>query len=236
MTKFKHRTALSALAAVLLFLGAGAPGARADDVTWNYVGNAFSLGYVSTLAGDSLDASVTFSAPLAANLSAADLSADIVSWSIWDTFGIFSYKSSDGISTLAAATFSTDANGNIVDNHLIQFDQFVVSSHNALDESRMICVNGTCGTTDYWLPEFLNPPIGPGFAFELEISSFDPSVPTVPAADEIAQQAAADIPFEASSSPGVWSEVVPTPEPGSYFLLGTGLLGLLAAARRKQFR
>lgn len=234
----------AALPALLLFL-ALAPGARADTVTWNYTGNPFTdVGEYgdSNLLGDSLNASITFSGPLAPNLSDADLSADIVSWTIWDSYGIFDYTSGVSGVNLLGAYFSTDSNGNIVADYAHEYDSFAVQSLNALNDDPTVCVQNDCMSVGDWTTGFANPPVG-NDSFHLIITSGATPLLNCPASN--GDQYYADLinggPECADSSsfhPGVWTEAnTTTPEVGTLFTVATFLLGLaVVAGKRRLFR
>jgi hypothetical protein len=132
MTRLRRSTALAALPLVLVFIGLAASKAEASPVTWNYVGNPFTYCFGSCetpFDSDSLNLSVTFNAPLAANLlNQLFTSADITSWTLTDTKGYLDFSSADAntpeestpFGPIPAATilgggavFSTDANGHI---------------------------------------------------------------------------------------------------------------------------
>lgn len=238
LTNIARSIASAALPAVLLLIGATA--ARAGSVTWNYVGNPFFFGPPSAgLLGDSLEASVTFDGPLPANQVNQDFSAHIVSWHVWDSAGFFSFTSSDGVSTLSAALFTTDAQGNILSNFLHEPDEFVVSSGDVIDRMRpSYCINGTCESYAQAFFGFTDPPVG-GALWYAWITSGGIPVPGNNTAglgifaDLFTQSGA--IAYDASFYPGVWTEAT-VPEPGTILLLGSGLLGLAAAGKRKRVR
>ena len=157
-----------ALPAILPLIGAATPAARAADVTGNYAGKPFDTSADgNSILGGSLNASFTFNGPLAANLTAADLSADIVSWTIGDSYGIFSYTLGEAQVTLVDAGFSTDANGNIIANYFETPESIEVDSDAPVgcDASgnncggQIVCVGSTCMSVNDWLPLATNPPV-----------------------------------------------------------------------------
>jgi hypothetical protein len=237
LTNIARSIASAALPAVLLLIGATA--ARAGEVTWNYVGNPFFFGPAGAgLLGDSLEASVTFDGPLPANQVNQDFSAHIVSWQVWDSAGFFSFTSSDGVSTLSTALFTTDAQGNILSNFGHEPDEFVVSSAAVIDRTQpSYCINGTCETFFQAFFGFTDPPVGDLLWYAWITSGATPVPGNNTAglggfADLFTQNGA--IAYDASFDPGVWTEAAP--EPGTILLLGSGLLGLAAVRKRKRVR
>ena len=111
MTVCKRSTALVVLPAVLALIGLASSHARAEDITFNYAGNALSNTFCNGPAcavptfptTDSLNLSITFNGPLAPNLSNADLSADIVSWAVDDADGYID-EAFSGYGTAAAGS------------------------------------------------------------------------------------------------------------------------------------
>jgi len=216
---------------VLLCVAAcsGALGARASEVTWNYAGNPFDTSPIldNPLLGDSLNASFTFKGPLAANLNGVDLSSDIVSWTIGDSFGVFSYGSGEPDVTLLGAVFSTDAKGNLIAFGSVAPEELVVISKAAMDPNKISCGKGTCMTFSQWTPLFVNPPAG-NDSFQLWITS---GFPELPGTDFITGPIGTDVD---SSSVGVWTQA---PEAGTVFIVAAGLLGLaVVAGKRRLFR
>jgi hypothetical protein len=239
----KRHILSAALPALLLLIGAATPAARAADVTWNYVGNPFdtAVGLTDPLLGDSIIASFTFNGPLAPNLTDADLSADIVSWTMGDSYGIFSYTSGEADVTLLGAYFSTDAQGNISANFFQAPEAIEVDAKVALDcdpaavscGNSIVCADSKCMSINDWLPNFVNPPAGPDF-FRLEITSNISGFEGISGSDGAdVLSNGGDAVYLTSPNPGVWTE---SPEPGTVLMLGTGLLGLAAAGKRRLFR
>jgi hypothetical protein len=198
MTRWKRSTALAALPAVLAFIGLATPNAEAGDVTWNYVGSSLSNYICGNYCGnptfpdtDSLNLSITFNGPLAPNLINADLSGDIVSWTVDDasgyideTFSGNSYATAGScpISSTEAcldstlntstaaiyepapgvtyATFSTDANGNIIFSGGAGFEVIVIPD---IDQA------GANIEAIWPAVTFRQPPI-PGYGIQIDFS------------------------------------------------------------------
>jgi hypothetical protein len=174
-----------------------------------------------------------------AGTHAFNLQPDIVSWAIWDSYGIFSYTSSEGCVSspfgggcvaLKLAEFSTDANGNIIDDYGSAFDQFYVTSTIGVDLGKVICAQGNCQPTSYYLPLMADPPPN-GNPFSLLIASLDPTDLNI-TTDSISNPFGNQI---SSSQDGVWSKATATPEPGTLFIFAAGLLGLAVVAGKRRF-
>ena len=90
--------------------------ASADTVTYNYQGAAFDRcghgGCPANYTSDYAIAALSFGAPLAANLSLADVTSNLLSWTIGDALGYSTFSSSSTGSP--QVLLSTDSNGAIV--------------------------------------------------------------------------------------------------------------------------
>jgi hypothetical protein len=117
MNKSTRSTAIAFLPAFLVFIGAATPGAKAE-VTWNYSGRETTGCFIGScpeagLLIDSLNLSVTFNTPLAANLFEQEELSSIAAWTITDTQGYVNLSSTT-TGTFTFDFFSTDSSGNII--------------------------------------------------------------------------------------------------------------------------
>ena len=108
-----------------------------DSITYDYTGNPLiycnGVTFVNgncpaDYASDYVTMSLTFSAPLADNLSSINEIPNLLSWSISDALGDASFSSSDAdaASELTQLTLSTDGSGDI--------DQYTIDVSNIVNE------------------------------------------------------------------------------------------------------
>jgi len=181
-------------------------------ITYGYTGSPFTACTFGTCpanyTSDYIIASISFAAPLAANLPLTEESAALTGWTFGDALGNFSYSSSDpstaayltgipadGVSALA---LSTDINGNIVDSDMGVFPAEVL---------------GLVGTSEGGI---FNPT---GQSNGLTVASFvEINWGTAEEWDAV------------SSTPGQWTQ---TPEPSSLLLTTSSVAALVVAIWRK---
>jgi hypothetical protein len=118
---------LASVAAIVLWINVAAPSASAD-VVYTYTGTPFtrcgsSPNCPANYTSDYILASISFAAPLPANLPLTPELSSLTAWSIRDALGNFSFSSTDPnaaaeLTAFAGCTdmsFSTDSKGNIAD-------------------------------------------------------------------------------------------------------------------------